>query len=104
MTITTTKKFSWPYIDDDGELRTRLYFPGQEIDDQDAAAFAKMGGYAEERGEQSPARSMRPPENKATTLEGEGGENKAGKGGKSKGKKAEPDELVLTAQDEAPQN
>lgn len=93
MAVTTVKKFNWPYIDEDGETRTRIYFAGDQIDDQDAAAFAKMAGYGEERGQQSPARAMRSPENKAATLETEGGETKAGKG---KGKKAKAeDELEL---------
>jgi len=109
MTVTTVKKFNWPFIDDDGETRTRVYFAGQAIDDQDAAAFAKMAGYGEERGEQTPARApMNAPDNKAQKLETAGGENKAGKQGKQgkQEKRAKSDEgtLVLGSEDEVEQD
>lgn len=102
MSVTTITKFNWPFIDADGEKRTRMYFPGQAIDDQDAAAFAKMAGYGEERGEQAPPRApQNAPDNKARDLAAEGGENKAGKQGKQ-AKRAKSDEgtLVLGSEDE----
>ncbi len=104
MAVTTTRKFNWPYIDDDGEQRTRMYFPGQVIDDQDAAAFAKMAGNAEERGEQTPARApMNAPDNKARDPKKEGGENKGGKQAK-RAKNAEDETLVLGSEDEVKQD
>ncbi len=79
MAITCTRKFNWPTP----EGSARMYRPGDEIDDQDAAAFAKMTGHGEERGQQAPSRNLSAPENKAASLEKSGGENK----GKTKDKR-----------------
>lgn len=75
MAVTCTRKFNWATADGGAQI----YFPGQVIEDQDAAAFAKMTGYGEERAEQAPARALRSPEDKAATLERTAGENKGGK-------------------------
>jgi len=75
MAVTCIRKFNWATV----EGGAKIYFAGQVIEDQDAAAFAKMTGYGEERGEQAPARTQRSPEDKAATLERTGGENKGGK-------------------------
>lgn len=74
MPITCTKKFAWTSGDVD-----RIYFPGDVIEDQDAAAFARMTNHAEERGEQEDSRILprRSPEDKKADLAKAGGETKA---------------------------
>lgn len=74
MAVTCLQKFIWPSAD----TGDRIYFPGDEIDDQDAAAFAKMSGYGAERGDQEPSRILpqRSPEDASTDLARAGGEVK----------------------------
>lgn len=89
MAVTCTRKFSFPFTDADGEPRTALYFPGQVIEDADAAAFAKMTGHAEDRAAQEPPRNLESPERAVKTLEKSGGETKETKAERKAREKAE---------------
>lgn len=91
MAITCTRKFNWPTP----EGSARMYRPGDEIEDQDAAAFARMTGHGEERGQQAPSRNRSAPENKADTLDRKGGENKGKAKGKGKRAKNSDDETEV---------
>lgn len=75
MLITCTRKFAWP----DGDGGARYYFPGQTIENLDAAAFAVQAGYGEDKGEQLPSSIIpqRSPEDKKADLAKAGGETKA---------------------------
>lgn len=111
MVITCTRKFSWP----DGDGGARYYFPGQAIENLDAAAFAVEAGYGEDKGEQPPSAiiPLRSPEDKKASLAKSGGETKADKKArekaerqaareaeqKSRGVQADEDEVVEDDQD-----
>lgn len=77
--VTCTRKFAWT----NQEGRTRNYFPGDKIDDLEAADFAVHQNHGEERGQQSPARghTLNAPENKAREAapENKTDDKKAGK-------------------------
>lgn len=100
MAVTCTKKFNWAIAAGTPHATTKCYFPGDVIEAQDAAAWAKMQGYAEERGEQTPARALSSPENKAADLKASGGENKRDKKAPRRAKNNDGDELVLGSEDE----
>lgn len=103
MTVTAVKKFNWfdPHLDE-----TKIYFPGQVVDNEDAAVWALDQKYGEERGEQSPARShvLNAPENKATDLKKAGGANKGKEKNPPKRAKTDEGELVLGSEEEIDQD
>lgn len=108
MPITCTRKFSWPRAGTEGEAD--IYFPGQEIKEADAAAFAKLAGYAEEKGDQLPSTIVprHSPENANATLKKSGGETKAEKKAREKAEReaeraargVQPDEGEIDAVDQ----